>query len=375
MTDLHIRCSALPLAFTCPGSVRAPAAVPVNAQNDAADVGTAGHDGLARLVRTGEIDWDAVPELAKEHDVDVDELRVLLALGQKLWLKVRDSFPSATPELDLSHVIGRVRLTGHPDILGMSATTANIGDWKLGRLDSDYREQLRGYMALVLLKHEVLTRASACVLWVRDGDGEGYEMDRAGLYAWLQRVENEIVQWDGVFHPGTHCQYCPRSHECSAANALARRDFAIVADEDLAAQLEDTESLREAIRKEPEKFVRLLERADFAAKVAERVRSAIKEEVTRAGDLVGGGKRVKLQMSEKRHLQVWPAFPVLQEELGDEELATVINISIAKVEDVVRKKAGKGQGAAAVRALAAKLEEVGAVETRAIANLVVRREA
>jgi hypothetical protein len=372
---IHLRCSQLPLAFTCPGSVRVPAAVPVNAQNDAADVGTAGHAGLATLVRTGAVDWEGVPELAKEHEVEQGELRVLLALGLKLWLKVRESFPNASAELALAHRLGRVHLTGHPDILGMSGSTAHIGDWKLGRLDSDYREQLRGYMALVLLKHDILTKADACVLWVREGDGEGYEMDRAALFAWLQRVNDEIVEWDGVYHPGTHCQYCPRSHECSAANALARRDFAIVADADLAGHLEDGPTLREMIRSEPDKVVALLERADFASKVADRVRAAIKDEVIRSGDIVGGGKRLTVTKSEKRHLAVWPAFPVLQEALGDEELAAVINISIGKVEDLVRKKAGKGQGAAAVRALAAKLEDVGAVETRQIANLVVRREA
>jgi hypothetical protein len=41
----------------------------------------------------------------------------------------------------------------------------------------------------------------------------------------------------------------------------------------------------------------------------------------------------------------------------------------------VRKKAGKGKGASAVRELEVKLNEVGAIETRAVANLVVRREA
>lgn len=366
---IHLRCSALPLAFRCPGSTRR-GNVPVNAVSDAADIGTAGHEGLATLVRSGRIDWDGVPELARKHQVDEQELRALLAQGQKLWAEVRESFPNASPELEMKHELGRLRLTGHTDLAALSGTTAAVADWKLGRLDADYREQLRGYMALVLLTHSVVTRATACILWVRDGDGEGYEMDRAGLREWLQRVEDEIIQWDGTYRPGPHCQYCPRSHECSAANALERRDFAIVADADLT-----EETVTDLVRREPDKAVEILLRADRAAKVAERVRSAIKAEVIRNGDVVGAGKRLTLQPSEKRHLNVLQAFPVLQEELADEEMAEVISISLPKAETLISKKAGKGKGAGAVRALQSKLNDVGAIETTTTANLVVRREA
>jgi hypothetical protein len=209
---------------------------------------------------------------------------------------------------------------------------------------------------------------------VRDQEYEHYSMNREGLYAWLARIEEELVQWDGVYRPGTHCQYCPRSHECPAANALARRDFAIVADRDLPGRIEDAETLQQMVRDEPDRVVAILEKADFAAKVAERVRGAIKAEVMRNGAIVGGGKRLMLQSSEKRHLNVLQAFPVLTAELGDEEMAEVLTISLSKAEGLVKKKAGKGNGAGAVRALQAKLDEAGAIETSTTVSLVVRRE-
>lgn len=375
MTDLiHLRCSSLPLAFKCAGSTRR-GAVPVNESHEAADVGTAGHAGLATLVRTGRVDWDAAPELAQKHEVDEQELRVLLALGLQLWDKVRESFPNASAEVPLKHQLGRVLLTGHPDVMAASGTVLRILDWKLGRLDSNYREQLLGYCALGLLVTSGATSAESGIGWVRDGEYEAHTMDRAGLYLWMQRVEDEIVQWDGTYRPGAHCHYCPRSHECPAANALARRDFAIVADRDLPGRIEDGPTLREMIQREPEKIVALLERADLAAKVADRVRAAIKEEVLRAGDIVGGGKRLTLQRKERRHLNVLQAFPILQEKLEDPEMAEVIDISLAKAEEIIGKKAGKGNGAAARRALAAELAQAGAIETSTTVSLVVRREA
>ncbi len=351
--------------------------MPINASNDAADVGTAGHDGLAALVRTGQIDWDKVGELASKYGVDETELRVLLALGLRLWLLVKDSFPNASTEVAMKHQLGAVLLTGHSDVLGSSGTILRILDWKLGRLDSDYREQLLGYCALALLTTPGATEAEAGVGWVRECEYEPHTMTRAGLYDWLQRVENEIVQWDGVFHPGAHCQYCPRSHECSAANALARRDMAILMDQDLPARLEDVETVRAFVRAHPDQAIEVLEIARRAEKQAGRVVAALKDEVMRDGDIVGEGKRATLQTAEKRHLNVLQAFPVLQEELGfgDQELAEVVSISLSKTESVVAKRAGKGKGAGAVRDLGDKLAKAGAIETSTSVSLVVRRQA
>lgn len=372
---LSLRCSSLPLHFKCPGSAR-PAAVPINASNDAADVGTAGHDGLAGLVRTGQVDWDGVGELASKHAVDETELRVLLALGQRLWLLVRESFPNASTEVALKHELGAVRLIGHADVLGSSGTELRILDWKLGRLDSDYREQLLGYCALALLTTPGATEAKAGVGWVRECEYEPHTMTRAGLYDWLQRVENEIIQWDGVFHPGSHCQYCPRSHECSAANALARRDMAVLMDQDLPGQLEDAATIRELARTQPDKVVALLEIARRAEKQAGRVVAAIKTEVERDGPVIGADKRLELQRAEKRHLNVMQAFPVLQEEFPeDQDMAEVLSISLSKAETLVAKRAGKGQGAKAVRELGDKLAKAGAIETSTSVSLVVRRQA
>lgn len=369
---LKLRASALPLAFLCPGSLRR-AGLLIDETHPAATVGSAAHEGLATLVETGRIDWDGVAALALRHGVDEAELRYLLAQGQRLWNEVRASFPNASTEQELSYAApdGSIVLTGHTDVLGFSADTIHVGDWKTGRKDSDYSEQLRGYCALGLLAHPSVARATAGVLWVRDGEYEHYTMDRDHLGRWLARLGAEVAEWDGTYRVGAHCAHCPRNHDCPAGHALVRRDVAAIADNDLLAQVEDSAALAAM---SPEQLVAVLAKADMVVRYAERVRSAIRSHVVRNGDIVGGGKRLTLQREERRSLETLPAFPVLEQAgFGDEEMAEVIDISLSKAEKIAAAKAPKRKGRAAVRELRARLDEAGAIKVSVITKLVVKR--
>lgn len=369
MTDaLQLRCSSLPLAFRCPGSVRK-GTIAINDTSDAAELGTAAHEGLATLANTGRVDWDAVPKLARGHGFNEGELRGLLASSAKLWALVKDSFPHPMTEVPLSYEGKGFVLTGHLDVLGRDETTAHVADWKGGRLDSDYREQLLGYAALALLDYYThLQSATASVLWVREGDVESYSLARADIPAWEDRLVKDVVEWDGTFRPGPHCAHCRRNHECAAANALVRRDVAAIADADLIARVEDEDALA---LMSPDQMVEILSKADIVAKYADRVRGAIRAHVIRNGDVVGCGKRLTLQHEERRHLDVVKAWPVLEERLDD--VSEVVAVSLTKASEIVAKAAGKGNGAKAVRELVAALEAAQAIETSQTTKLVVRR--
>lgn len=123
----------------------------------------------------------------------------------------------------------------------------------------------------------------------------------------------------------------------------------------------------------PAQRIDLVIKARAVAQIAERVVGAIKADVLKNGDVEAGGKRLTLQRTERRRLNAWLAFPILQERLEDAEMAEVIDISIAKAEQVVSKKAGRGKGASAVRALNKALAEAGAIEAGETVSLVVRR--
>ena len=53
---------------------------------------------------------------------------------------------------------------------------------------------------------------------------------RARADAWYQQLQDEVVNWDGKYHAGPHCTFCPRRTSCPAVTALVRQDVAMFAD-------------------------------------------------------------------------------------------------------------------------------------------------
>lgn len=369
--SLFLRASALPLAFRCPGSVH-PGIVSLNETHESAFAGTAAHEALRSLAETGSINWDSLTRIAERYQVDPDELRMLSALGAKLWNTVSQSFPDALTEVGglAVEVAPGVILSGHLDVLSISGTVARAGDWKTGRKDGDYSQQMRAYGALVLLDNPELTEVTVTVLWVRDCEAENYTMTRADTEKWLQELIQVVVEWDGVYRPGRlHCKHCPRSHECEAANALVRRDVAAIADKQLVARAEC-----EIEMMSPSEIVEVLQKADLVSSYAERVRQAIKRHIEDHGDVVADGVRLTIQTDTKRELDPIRAWPVLESKgFKDEDFAECIDLRISRVEKRIAKNAGRGKGAGSVRELGDALAKAQAIETKEVRKLVTKR--
>lgn len=366
---LSIRASSLPLAFRCPGSLER-GALRVDSAHEMADLGTAIHEGLRPLAEHGALDWDLLGEIAVRHRVDADDMRALCAIGAKLWPEISASFPDALTEVELtSEIAPGVFVTGHPDFLSRSAKIARAGDWKTGRKDSDYSEQMRGYGALVLLDDPELEEVTITVIWLRDAEIENYTMRRADVAPWRERLLGTIVQWDGVYRVGSHCQYCPRSHDCEAANALVRRDVAAMTDRALVARAECEIELMS-----PGEIIEMVRKASLVASLAGRVRDAVREHVRRHGDIVADGVRLTLEQENRRELDPLKSWPVLEANgFGDEDFAAVIDLRVSRVEKRVAECAGRGKGAAMVRKLRAELEEAGAVSVKTTEKLKEKR--
>lgn len=370
---LELRCSALPLALLCPGSVR-PTGLVVDESGAESALGTAAHEALATLAETGRAPWSETADLARRHGVEERDVRALLALGVALWRAVSSSFPAPTTEHELTYrdPDGAFVLTGHADLLSWAGRVVRIGDWKTGRRDADHSAQLRGYgvLALEAGREYGVAAAEAFALWVRDGEVEAHRMTAADARAWLEHVRARVVLWDGRYHAGPHCPHCPRSHECPAGLALVRRDVAAIVDVDVEQLGHDA-----IFKLEPAEIITLLERADVAAAVAGRVRAAVRAFVERSGDVVAGGRRLTMQSEQRRELDVLRAFPVLYAAgFDDDDLAEVITLSMAAAERVAARRAGRGKGAAAARALDDALDAAGAVSTTETRKLVTRRQ-
>jgi len=371
MVDItHLRASSLPLAFLCPASVRPPA-LRIVQSNNAADLGTAVHEALRSLAETGRVDWDALPASAERHGANTDEMRALCAMGCRLWNSVSDSFQGAITEQELkAEVAPGVTLTGHADIMAISVTSIRVGDWKTGRKDADHSHQLRAYAALALLSSQGIEEATGTALWLRDGEIENYTLTRADADAWLRELRERVIDWSGAFYPGSHCRFCPRDHECEAANALTRRAIAAVANRELIERAECDLPTMPA-----EQIIDIYRKATLVEGYCDRVRKALREYVLANGDIVANGVRLTVTTEKRRKVIPIAAWPVLERNgFGDEELSQCVSVSVSKAEKVVAERAGRGKGAAAVRAFSAELEQAGAVEFDEIQKLQEKRK-
>lgn len=371
MTILALRASAMPLAFKCAGSVRLPV-LRVAETHEAATLGTAVHAALRPLAEGRGIDWDSLPALADNYGVEFAELRLLVAIGSKLWHQVAESFPEAMTEIDVCAILpGGIELPGHIDVLSFTddGCVARFGDWKSGRKDGDYEHQIRAYAAGLFADNVDLREATGTVFWLRDSAIENYTITRTEAFAWCGRVEREIVQWDQVFRPGSHCEFCPRSHECDAANAMVRRDVAALSDKALVARAEC-----ELEKMAPTDILSLYEKASLVENFAGRVRAAVKAHVAARGTVTANGLSLQLESEPRRKLDPLLAWPVLEAAgFRDEDFAATMTLGISKVEKLVASKAGKGKGAGAVRQIASELEAAGAVSLDEITKLRVFR--
>lgn len=363
---ITIRASATPLAFKCPASVRSPD-VRISESSEPADLGTAAHEALRPLAEGAGVRWDELPDIAARHGVDDTDLRVLVAAAARLWPGIAPSFRDALTEVPLSvSVTDDVRLVGHLDFMAVSGDSARIGDWKTGRKDSDYSHQMKAYGALALLDDSSLREATVTVVWIRDAEIENYTMTRADADAWIESVRSRVIAWDGVFYPGPHCVFCPRAHECDARSAMVRRDAAALLDVDLLAALEVLPG---------EQVISLYRKAAMVKLAADRVHEAVRALVNARGDIVAPDGRLTMATEAKRSLDTAKAWPVLESVgFGDEEFADVIDVRLSRVEKLIAERAGKGKGAAAVRALGERLQAADAVKLTEVRKIVERRQ-
>ena len=364
-----LRASFLTLAFTCPGSIRE-TPISINGINIAAVTGSAEHKVVESLPRTGFIDWESVDGIAVAYEVDANELRYLSSCAQKLWDKVKGSFPNAFTEVAVEHTLKvcGLKITGHIDGVAISGDVARIYDWKFGRLDNDYYHQMMAYAAMILLEYPEIREVTATILWARDQDFVNYTVTRADAEAWIAKLEAEVINWDGTYRPSHKCEYCPRSHECPAFNALARRNSAALLDIDV-------DHIAEQIAHMPgQQVIELRRKAKMASHIADAALDAIRNRLLKEGEIVGEDAMLTLDSRPKHELDPAATYPIL-EELGFEQAdyAQVTTLRKSKIEDIVKERAGRGNGAAAIRKLRERLEHAGALHTDNVLSVRERR--
>lgn len=350
------RCSSLPLLFRCPGAAVTSDAVLVSPYCESAETGTDVHRALARYP-----EGNAPEHILAEMD---DETRILYFTGAKMW---RERLSKWMPDSDSEVPLATDDLTGHLDRLGVykNETEAVILDWKTGRVDIDNSQQFHGYAHLVFDAYPKMRQVTTYGAWVRTQEIEPYTVDRARTEAWKLEFDERVAKWDGVFHPGTHCQGCPRQVECPALRVLARQASEIVQSEPADLSSMPGPQLV-GLHRKLRTWKRLLALAE----------DSIEAEVRARGDVPDGEGRVLhyVKANAPRKLDTLKAWPALSAALTTEELAGCVTVSVGAVESTVAAKAAKGKGAAAKREIVAALDAAGAVLKGTIERLTDERE-
>lgn len=337
---ITVRCSSLPLLFACGQSLGGDTRV--DESGGAGALGTATHSALEPVVAGGSVDWAALPALASEHGVDTDELRGLVAAGVAAW---RDAgFAPSVPEVALSAPMGDVLLTGHLDW----AAGAEGGDWKTGRGDTDYSQQMRGYAALLLADDHSISVAKMSIIWLRDQQVEPYTLRRSDLPAWVESLNRAVT--DTTYRTGPHCTWCHRSATCEGARA--RQAEAV-----RAIQTTGEAAIDEMA---PDAVIDLYNQASTVAALAKRVTEAIKTRALR-GPIDGEKRRLVIVEEQRREIDTLLAWPVLQEHLSTEAMARALDVRITRAEEAIRDAAPRGQAAQQIRDFKAALDSSGAV--------------
>lgn len=362
MTD-H-RCSSLPLFMKCGQSMLGDMAI--KEWFPEAELGTAAHVGAALVVRGEPVDADAIAVL---YGVDKGELGPLVAAAVRAWAELgRTATGNLTSaEVPLEAVFGDVKLTGTADVIILADGQAvTVIDWKTGRRDSDYREQVLGYCALALEAFPTVATAFAKLVWLRTDEVEAYSLTRADLPAWKERFLKQVN--DTAYRAGEHCRYCPRKFACPAREEMSRSAIAIMGDGIISGT--GPRSLREL---PVEQQVALYRKAKAVGGMAADVISEMRALVTEQGPITALGTHLEIVEETRRNLNTEKAWPVLQKYLTDQQIANVVVVQSGKAEDAVGESVPRGEKGARRRAFTDALEAAGAVSHSTIKKLMERR--
>lgn len=354
--------SAAPRAFACPASVNEES-LEVRESSEPADLGSAGHSAMEQVVAGEQPDLD---QLAGRWGVNRDELGRLVWYARTVWETLTPSFVGARTEVPVGLVLDDLVIRARADLLTPEARLVHGLDWKFGRQDGNYYHQLAATAACLILREGSLVHeAVLTIVWVRDQDVETYRFDRAAVEAWLEEVRHKVVGRK-TYTVGPQCGFCPRSRSCPAMAASARRDVQIFGNilmqDQIKAGLADLA---------PAEVVALRRRAKALTYVIESLDEAVRRLVQADGPLdAGDGTELRLvDQNGPRVIDTKKAWDVLAKEFTTDELNQVFRASATRADEIVARNAGRGNGAAAKRALADHLRAADAVTQTVVTHL------
>lgn len=363
---ITVRASSLPLAISCSQSLDT-SGLRIGGNREPADLGSAAHALLAAHI-TGDFAIEAA-DIAAEFDVDLEELEKLAAWGWSAFRSLDKWFPLPEVEKELAWTDEEngVRLTGRLDVL-QSPIDGRIfvEDHKSGRLDSDSKDQIRAYCFLGLKHFPEADSAYGGIIRIRDQVTDGWVWTRRQLNAWWAGAVRKLK--DQTFRPSYQaCGHCPRGATCPAKTEILTQAAEFLIDRAQSWELPETER---------NQFVGdLYRRYKFVAKTIEDLAAMVKAFVVEQGGAIpiGNDQQLEIRKENHRHIDFPQAWGTLESALGKTSLMRLLEISRKKLDAAVGEKAAYRQKTKAIKALMDQLTADGAITTKTVEKLEIKR--
>jgi hypothetical protein len=225
------------------------------------------------------------------------------------------------------------QLSGHLDYRILVGNWATIIDYKTGRRGdlSDPEHQLRGYAWLDLRRHPHIERVTACAVWVHERTYTTYQMVRADMNAWCAELLAKLTDRHPKYGPSeSNCRYCPYQAACPARLILLRGALAVI----------DSPVVGEIT---PSRLLQAHEAVTAIEARLKQFRQELRAMIHRDGPIVADGKRLFLQESAPRTIDLQRAWPVLKARLALAEISKCTKVGVGEVLKAVRSKVERGK--------------------------------
>ena len=351
---MRVRPSAMGRLKECASSAGNPEAIHDPA-SEAQRSGSAAHEGIWHRISTGE-DPDLAAVAKKWGLLDDSEVVIPYAMFRRAWTQLEPHFPDPQAELAVTSDL----TAGTADLVSIGSDRTSVLDWKTGRMLGSHRYQLMAYA--YCLRHEYGMPSEGVIrgatVHLRHEHWTVDEFSDADLDGFAAMVREQVDRIGTHYAAGEHCTFCPSRLGCQTQAAYVRHAIATLSDQEI----------------EPARLAALYPQYKQAMAALEAYKTALNAAVARGPLPMGDGKVLRMQEQTRKSIRPLEAWPVLQEHMTNEELASTIRIGKGAVERIVKDRAARGDKAKSAAALIDRLSEAGAIDEAVFTRLEVVRD-
>lgn len=361
-TPTPIRASMTPTADKCTGSIvlKRRGLPHDDYPAPAAESGSRIHRAIASAINAAE---KGTP-LTASGFIEKDDWFVFNT-AMKMWengadesgFGLREYFPLT---IETEYHVPDPEFPGTMDVVGYDSTRLVVLDWKTGRVRRPHWPQLKTYAAKFMDARGINPREIyLCTAWPRFGEAEWIETTPAELTLFLSTLRDKVIMSETadpadltIYTEGRHCEYCPALLHCPARKAALLALETDLIEIDATALTDD-------------QIARAYTRMKAINRVCEAVDGMIREAVRQRGEIpLDDGMILKFKPGEKAAIKPATARPILDKSLTPDEIDGATTISITKVMDAVKAKAGRGEKGKVAAALREELDAAGALDKK-----------